>query len=228
MIQLRIGYETFTKREKIHDTPASIARNFSQKIPVKGILVSADKSYDLNKRKLTYHVRIITAEEVCGNCRFYDSPLPGATKSCVNINIAPDSSTCKHYEARVSQQQEYMPTTRSLDQEIYQSENGSVITLLDKQEDDDARHDYSCADNQWLSDLMAQIEPLVQRVVRITLGDHDDEFSNWLWQSVQKSPEDVTETALARYACEFTSVPMTKVREALINTGSLTRQHGMA
>ena len=31
-----------------------------------------------------------------------------------------------------------------------------------------------------------------------------------------------SETVLARYACEFTSIPLTEVREALRNTGALT------
>lgn len=179
-------------------------------------------AYKPCRRKLAYHPRVITAEQVCGNCKFYDSPLPGAKKSCVNTNIPPDSSICEFFEGHVSPHREYQPTTASLDQELYEKSSGATMTLLDKQEDDKARYDEDHARQQWLDNLLGHLSTDQGRVVKIVLGDHDPEYEAWLWHRSKKTPESLSESATVRLACEFTSIPVNDMRFALRESGLLS------
>lgn len=109
---------------------------------------------------------------------------------------------------------EYRPTTVSLNQEI--AMDGSSLTLQDVIEDDrNVDQSKSADEQQWLGDLLRTVPAEINRVVRITLGDSDPEFESWLEGRSKHPIHSMKDATIARYACEFASVPIDTVRQVL-------------
>ncbi len=186
-------------------------------------VMPADKPCSQEGR--VFHPRVITTEEVCGNCKHYDQKMEGAYRTCLSINIGPKEEACRLFEPRVPEQ-EYASTTASLDQPIYDRDNGTSMTLLDNQVDDSPNHEDETVNDEWTQDLLSRVPVNMQRVIKIVLGHVDDEFDRWLWGRTEKTPDSLTERQLARYACEFSSIPIKTVQSALLGTGSFDAASG--
>lgn len=118
---------------------------------------------------------------------------------------------------------EYRPTTVSLNQEI--AMDGSSLTLQDVIEDKGSVDQGRSADEQqWLGDLLRAVPAEVSRVVRITLGDHDPEFERWLEGRSKHPVHSMKDATIARYACEFASVPIDTVRQVLMGDRVIASQ----
>lgn len=120
---------------------------------------------------------------------------------------------------------EYRPTTVSINQEI--AMDGSSLTLQDVMEDD-ADSTQQSAEQQWLNGLLRTVPIEVSRVVKITLGGSDPEFETWLQGRSKHSIHSMKDATIAKYACEFASVPMETVRQALLNDSVIASQVRMA
>lgn len=120
---------------------------------------------------------------------------------------------------------EYRPTTVSINQEI--AMEGSSLTLQDVIEDEVDSTQQS-AEQKWLTDLLHAVPAGVSRVVKITLGGRDPEFETWLEGRSKHSIHKMKDATIAKYACEFASVPMDAVRQALMNDDVIASQVRMA
>jgi integrase len=116
----------------------------------------------------------------------------------------------------VNNQTEFASTTVSLDQPL----EGSSISLGDVMPDEGKDPDRQFAERQWLCSLLRKIPQDVGRVVKITLGDHDPEFSSWL-ESQGTEIGNLSDTTLTRKACQFCGIPLKRVKVALRRTGQI-------
>lgn len=164
-------------------------------------------------RGRVYHERVVTTQEMCGNCRHYDVPLPGAARSCMAADRDPGDDVCHEYVAR-GDEQEFARTTGSLQRPLGE---GSRARRLD---DVIGRHDPQ--EQRWIQELLQELDHGVARVVRIVLGDADQAFDQWLEGRGQHRP-DVSDRQIARLACEFCGVALRDVKQVLRATSSLGR-----
>ena len=69
----------------------------------------------------------------------------------------------------------------------------------------------------WLQDLLNAVPDRVRRVIDITLGESDPEFEQWIETKSAQPLNKMKDSMVAKYACEFASVPISVVRRALLN-----------
>ncbi len=112
---------------------------------------------------------------------------------------------------------EYQSTTISLNRDVSRDQDDSPCFLIDTIEDESTPHDEEFVEQQWLGDLLRAVPTDVSRVVRIALGDLDSEFEGWLENRSKRPLENMQDSTVARYACEFVGVPMSAVRKVLLN-----------
>jgi len=165
-------------------------------------------------RGLTFTARTVTTEAVCGNCRHYTRPLEGAQRSCLEQNISPQDQPCPSF-APITDTQEFSQTTGSLDRTLGDEPGArrvdETIGAMDE------------PNTEWLRGLAREVPPHVLRVVRITLGQADEEFEQWLRTKTQRSCDAMTDRQIARYACEFCGVTLKQLQRTLRGTSSLGR-----
>ncbi len=163
-------------------------------------------------RERVYHRRNITTEKVCGNCRYYDTPHPGATTSCLSLDRDPREEICPEYHGR-GEEQEFIRTTGSIHRQLGDDQRSRQL------EDVIGRPDPR--DREWIEGLLREVDGEVARVVRITLGIPDEDFEQWLWQHADRGSVGMTDRQVARYACEFCDVALKDVKRVLRATASL-------
>lgn len=108
---------------------------------------------------------------------------------------------------------EYQTTTISLDHELQDNNRGA--TILDTIENGEEGSDETLHREQWLVDLVYATSDDISRVIEITLGVDDPEFESWLQDRTGKQSLEISDTMIARYACEFVHVPISAVRDTL-------------
>lgn len=158
-----------------------------------------------------YHARAITELHECGNCLYYDRPIPGKQNgTCSAQNRLPSDPICGEFLLRVGVEQ-YVATTASLDAPVgdkNQEDRATLIDLLPAEPKEPAV-------DEWLETLLASLPPLHARVVNITLGGGDEAFDQWLWSRTYQFSSEFTDQQLARYGCEFVGIDVDEVRDAL-------------
>jgi len=182
-------------------------------------IVASAVPCNMKEKGGVYHPRPITEEHACGNCSYYDKPLPGQQRSCVNINIRPYDIPCESFVSKV-QKVHFVTTTTSLEVPVGNAQaragnDGKVTTLGDMLETEHKTDDVQISENQWLDSLYEQVPADMHRIVKITLGEEDAEFESWLWQRSGKTVDELPSTSVAKLACEFASVPVDYVRQVL-------------
>ena len=159
-----------------------------------------------------YHVRAITDAHQCGNCLYYDRPIPGKqTGACSAQNRLPTGGVCIDFELRVGVEQ-YVATTASLDAPVGHRDADDRAALVDLMPDERSREP---AADEWLTNLLATLPSVQARVVNITLGGADEAFDQWLWSRTYRFGHEFSDQQLARYGCEFVGIDVEQMRDVL-------------
>ena len=116
----------------------------------------------------------------------------------------------------VNNQQEFLPTTVSMNRPLGESS----LTLVDVLPDDRNDPDRQLADRQWFCSLLRKIPQDVGQIVKVTLGGSDPKFASWL-ESQGTEIGHLSDTTLTKKACQFYGIPLKRVRVALEKTGQI-------
>lgn len=159
-----------------------------------------------------YHVRAITEAHQCGNCLYYDRPIPGKQNgTCSAQNRLPTAQVCSEFELRVGVEQ-YVSTTASLDAPVGHKDADDRAALVDLIPDEKPAEPMS---GEWFAHLVDALPPAHARVVNITLGGTDEAFEQWLWSRTYQFSHEFTDQQLARYGCEFVGIDVEQMRDVL-------------
>ena len=158
-----------------------------------------------------YHGRAITEAHECGNCLYYDRPIPGKQNgTCSAHNRLPTDEVCTEFALRIGVEQ-YVSTTASLDAPIGDKTEREGVCLIDVVPDEPVEP----MEHEGFRMLVEALPPRYARIVNITVGGTDEQFDQWLWSRTYQFSNEFTDQQLARYACEFVGVDMDEVRAML-------------
>jgi hypothetical protein len=154
--------------------------------------------------------------EYSDSCKIYNFARKGAENHCVRL-LEYHTTQSRGRLIQIKNKTEFAATTISMDQQV--GPDGSA-TLQDILADRSVDLSQGFAERQWLCRLLSRVPQNVGRVVKITLGEQDQEFESWLQRNGIET-HGLSDKALARKACQFLDVPLWDVQAALNQTKCL-------